>query len=194
LLDEYSKYAARLYDVSIVSTFSTFVALSLELFTQTSHNKNENNVTNVKHLTRTHALLIYIYVRILYFIISSFLVPCNREYLGGTHVPELSHRCAEPPRGAGCSKAQRGKEAYARFPATAITLSRSQQLTQLFQETSELPIIIWVMGTAQNGPLPRQDRAVCRKIVGDITIFNTRSVARRTFQLFLTFYRSRCDA
>lgn len=67
--------------------------------------------------------------------------------------------------------------AVAKLPRCARTLSSiherpppshrspSSRDQQLFQEASELPIIIWVMGTAQNGPLPRRDRVVRRKCV-----------------------------
>lgn len=92
------------------------------------------------------------------------------------HSPELPslHRAAAPRgEGAPSSTGEPGGGARGvarwvaeRFPTTRdrnFAANHSQQLTQLFQETSEPPIVIWVMETAQNGSLPQEDRAVCCK-------------------------------
>lgn len=64
---------------------------------------------------------------------------------GGAYGPE-------PPGRQEAARAARPSVPESPRPISSSS-SRSQQL---FQETNEPPIVIWVMGTAQNGPSPRQ--------------------------------------
>lgn len=64
------------------------------------------------------------------------------------------HCCVRPPRDARSPRIYY----YARSPPHPVRRLATSRSQQLFRETSEPPIVIWVTGTAQNGPSSRRHR------------------------------------